>query len=310
MNKTVYSVFFIFFILSFSLASALPAVTFGPRNFTNVNSSQFWNNLASPEDIFLPNLGDVLDTMTPTDNQVLTFNATSGLWYSRIVTVSSTFNTTYASFSYNQTTAALSALNQTQCPAGNYSFGIYLNGTFMCRSDTSGSGGSADFTNVAYFNRSVSWGNNNITANWFFGKINVTRSFGLVSDGTIIANGESIAVEPTIIQRRVTDDCGDGGAITVINQDGTVTCNPFIESFTLGQGLQDLDDDDEITNGDILFVQNNSIFLHLNNLTGTLTNNISINPNARLFLNITTNPIYFNGTCTRLEGLTSSISIC
>lgn len=264
-------------LLSLQLAdAAIPKVgiTRGNISLITINSSNYWDNLNSPADIFLKDLADVIDSLSPSDGQVLTFNSTSGLWAARSVTSSSSgsFNATYNTFAYNQTLAAFTALNQTSCPPGNYSFGLYLNGTVMCRSDLTGGAGNADYTNIAYYNRSVDWMGNNITANFFFGKINVTRGFGLVNDGSIISNTQSVAVEPTVIQRRVTGECGDGSAMTIIAEDGTVTCAAFYDRIFIGAGITESDPSGEIENDETISVEDNTIRLHINNITGSDTN--------------------------------------
>lgn len=60
------------------LGSALGVVT-GDLLIIQVNSSQFWDDLDSPADIFLNDLGDV-DAPGPSNNQVLTFNTATSNW--------------------------------------------------------------------------------------------------------------------------------------------------------------------------------------------------------------------------------------
>lgn len=67
----------------------------------NTNSSKFWDNLDTPADIFLNDLGDV-DAVSPTNGFALIFNSTTGNWEAQPVTAGSTFNATYDQFAYNQ----------------------------------------------------------------------------------------------------------------------------------------------------------------------------------------------------------------
>ncbi len=60
------------------LGSTLGVVT-GDLLIIQVNSSQFWDNLDTPADIFLNDLGDV-DASTPLDGEVLTFDTGSNDW--------------------------------------------------------------------------------------------------------------------------------------------------------------------------------------------------------------------------------------
>jgi len=42
---------------------------------------------------------------------------------------------------------------QVDCPAGNYSYGIFGNGTLKCRNDETGAGASVDYDNIAMLNQ-------------------------------------------------------------------------------------------------------------------------------------------------------------
>jgi len=62
------------------------------------------------------------------------------------------------------------------CPTGNYSFGILPNGTFQCRSDTSG-GTTPDLTNFAKLNETQTFtGNNTFTGLLQTNAINLSTS--------------------------------------------------------------------------------------------------------------------------------------
>ncbi len=58
---------------------AVIGVVTGDLLVVQVNSSQFWDDLDSPADIFLNDLGDV-DVPSPSNGQVLTFQSSSGNW--------------------------------------------------------------------------------------------------------------------------------------------------------------------------------------------------------------------------------------
>lgn len=64
-----------------------------------------------------------------------------------------TFNQTYHNFAYNQTNATLIALNRSQCPAGNYTYGIQINGTLICRSDLTGAASSGNISGGGVLNQ-------------------------------------------------------------------------------------------------------------------------------------------------------------
>lgn len=58
------------------------------------------------------------------------------------------------------------------------------------------------------------------------GSVSLTGGLGITLSPTTITNTGTISANTTYLQRRVTGTCPTGQAIRVINQDGTVTCQP------------------------------------------------------------------------------------
>jgi len=56
--------------------------------------------------------------------------------------------------------------------------------------------------------------------------------------GAVTLSVDAAAIDPSTVQRRVSGSCADGGAISQINQDGTVECatGPAIFERALGEG--------------------------------------------------------------------------
>jgi hypothetical protein len=88
------------------------------------------------------------------------------------------------------------------CSVGQYMRSIDANGNVVCGSDAN-SGGT-------------------IT--------NVTAGFGLAGGGS--SGSVALNVVTGTVQQRVSGNCGSGNAIRVVNQDGTVTCEPIPAAFS------------------------------------------------------------------------------
>jgi hypothetical protein len=86
------------------------------------------------------------------------------------ISISSTNN---SAFSYNQTIGTFNIINSTQCPSGEYAFGLFLNGSFMCRTDQTGGGGGNPFDQVLNTTSTVLFNVTRITSYLDIDRLNI-----------------------------------------------------------------------------------------------------------------------------------------
>jgi hypothetical protein len=71
-------------------------------------------------------------------------------------------------------------------------------------------------------------------AAWQTPEVTINSGSGLTGGGTIPLGGSStLSVDPTVFQSRVSGACSGGGAISQINQDGTVSCASAVAAWSL-----------------------------------------------------------------------------
>jgi hypothetical protein len=69
--------------------------------------------------------------------------------------------------------------------------------------------------------------NNGNGVGWAAGSVSVNTGSGLTGGGSVPLGGSrTLSVDPTAVQQRVTGTCGDGSAVSSVNQDGSVGCHP------------------------------------------------------------------------------------
>ncbi len=134
-------------------------------------------------------------------------------------TWSSTFNATYdANVDTNESSRFINLVN-TDCASGNYTFGVWENGTIKCRDDLQGSGGTGNpFDQSLNKSDNVTFYQINSTSGWD----NVTITESQVTDLT-----HTIDTNISEWKDNVTSSaCTAGQKVIAIQTNGSVTCEP------------------------------------------------------------------------------------
>ena len=198
----------------------------------NVNRSNYWDNMGTINTTQMQDNAGTLNILVSwltslfyTKSEVDTKVGTANLHLHDIA------NITNFLYNYNQTTPAIdfakanfnytsfnTNLTNVDCPAGQLVIGIQTNGTVLCATDATGSGGGNPFNQVLNTTSNVTFANITVSKNSVFGEnITASRFLGSLNSSTFPTSACSgtdkvTAIQSTGLVTCETDQTGAGGS--------------------------------------------------------------------------------------------------